>query len=64
MVHRMTGLKDGQPACVLLVFIDDATGKLLQLLFVDSESFFSYAQATEELFAAVWQAGGLLQRQT
>ena len=33
--------------CVLLVFIDDATGKLLQLLFVDSESFFSYAQATE-----------------
>lgn len=35
------------PACVLLVFIDDATGKLLQLLFVDSESFFSYTQATE-----------------
>jgi transposase len=34
-------------SCVLLVFIDDATGKLLQLLFVDSESFFSYAQATE-----------------
>src|SRR5689334_10329187 len=33
--------------CVLLVFIDDATGKLLQLLFVDTESFFSYAQATE-----------------
>jgi transposase len=26
-------------ACVLLVFIDDATGKLVQLLFVDSESF-------------------------
>lgn len=30
--------------CVLLVFIDDATGKLLQLLFVASESFFSYCQ--------------------
>jgi hypothetical protein len=36
--------------CVLLVFIDDATGKLLQLLFVDSESFFSYCQAAEGYF--------------
>ena len=36
--------------CVLLVFIDDATGKLVQLLFVDSESFFSYCQAVEEYF--------------
>ena len=29
------------------MFIDDATGKLGQLLFVDSESFVSYAQAAE-----------------
>jgi transposase len=36
--------------CVLLVFIDDATGKLVQLLFVDSESFFSYCQAAEAYF--------------
>jgi hypothetical protein len=35
---------------VLLVFIDDATGKLVQLRFVDSESFFSYAGAAEEYF--------------
>jgi transposase len=28
-------------ACVLLVFIDDATGKWVQLRFVDSERFFS-----------------------
>ena len=35
---------------MLLVFIDDATGKLVQLLFVDSESFFSYCQAAEEYF--------------
>ncbi len=34
-------------ACVLLVFIDDATGRLVQLLFVENESFFSYCQATE-----------------
>jgi hypothetical protein len=33
--------------CTLLVFIDDATGKLLQLQFADSESFFSYSQAAE-----------------
>ena len=36
--------------CVLLVFIDDATGKLLQLQFVDNESFFSYAQVAEKYF--------------
>ena len=33
------------PACSLLVFIDDATGRLGQLSLVKSESFFSYAQA-------------------
>src|SRR5512141_2938466 len=37
-------------ACVLLVFIDDATGKLVQLRFVESESFFSYCQAAEGYF--------------
>jgi transposase len=37
-------------SCVLLVFIDDATGKLVQLRFVESESFFSYAGAAEEYF--------------
>ena len=36
--------------CVLLVFIDDATGKLLQLLFVENESFFSYCIAAEGYF--------------
>jgi transposase len=36
--------------CTLLVFIDDATGKLLQLRFVESESFFSYAQSAEAYF--------------
>jgi len=37
-------------ACVLLVFIDDASGKLLQLLFVENESFFSYCTAAEGYF--------------
>lgn len=36
--------------CVLLVFIDDATGKLVQLLLVESESFFSYCQAAQGYF--------------
>jgi transposase len=38
------------PACSLLVFIDDATGKLGQLSFVKSESFFSYSQAAKQYF--------------
>ena len=37
-------------ACALLVFIDDATGRLVQLRFVDSESFFSYCEAAEGYF--------------
>lgn len=34
------------PRCTLLVYIDDATGKLLELRFVPTESFFSYCEAT------------------
>ena len=37
-------------ACVLLVFIDDATGQVIQLRFVESESFFSDAQAAQDYF--------------
>lgn len=37
-------------SCVLLVLIDDATGKLVQLRFVDSESFFSYCEVAESYF--------------
>jgi transposase len=36
--------------CVLLVFIDDATGKVVELRFVESESFFSYCEAAEGYF--------------
>jgi transposase len=36
--------------CVLLVFIDDATGKLRQLRFAGNESFFSYAEAADGYF--------------
>jgi len=39
--------EDRAPACTLLVFIDDATGRLLHLSFTPAESTFSYFAATE-----------------
>ncbi len=39
------------PACSLLVFIDDATGCLLELYFTPQESFFSYSAAMRRYFA-------------
>lgn len=41
--HRW--FEDRGPTCSLLVFIDDATGKLMQLRFVRSESAFTYFAA-------------------
>ena len=43
--HRW--FEDRAPACTLLVFIDDATGQLMQMRFVPSESTFSYFEALE-----------------
>ena len=43
--HRW--FEDRAPACTLLVFIDDATSRLMQLRFVPSESTFSYFEALE-----------------
>ncbi|WP_244598691.1 ISNCY family transposase [Rhizobium tubonense] len=43
--HRW--FEDRGDRCTLLVFIDDATGRLMQLLFVRSESAFSYFAALE-----------------
>jgi hypothetical protein len=36
--------------CTLLVFIDDATGKLQELLFVHDETFFAYCEASRHYF--------------
>lgn len=41
-------------SCVLLVFIDDATGQLLQLLLVESESFFSYCAVPSQVQDPLW----------
>src|SRR5215203_1870700 len=43
--HRW--FEDRAPPCTLLVFIDDATGRLMQLRFVASESAFSYFEALQ-----------------
>lgn len=42
--------EDRGPNCTLLVFIDDATGKLMELWFVESESFFAYGKASRHYF--------------
>ncbi|MBY4949440.1 ISNCY family transposase, partial [Cupriavidus respiraculi] len=42
--HRW--FEDRGPACTLLVYVDDATGQLMQLRFVPTESTFSYFAAT------------------
>jgi hypothetical protein len=40
------------PQCTLLVFIDDATSRLMHLKFVETESTFDYFQATREYLEA------------
>ncbi len=47
--HRW--FEDRADPCTLLVFIDDATGRLMQLRFVPSESAFSYFEALEGYLA-------------
>jgi len=41
-----TTVEDRAPACTLLVYVDDATGRLMQLLFVPTESPQAYFVAT------------------
>jgi transposase len=38
------------PRCSLLVYIDDATGQLLELWFVPEETFFGYCEASRHYF--------------
>lgn len=40
--------EDRGPACSLLVYVDDATSRLMQLLVVSSESSFTYFEATRD----------------
>jgi transposase len=38
------------PRCTLLVYIDDATGQILELWFVNDETFFGYCEASRHYF--------------
>lgn len=42
--------EDRGPRCSLLVYVDDATGQLLELWFVPHESFFGYCEASRHYF--------------
>lgn len=42
--------EDRGPSCTLLVLIDDATGRLLGLLFVDQKNFHNYARLVRSYF--------------
>ncbi|WP_024902831.1 ISNCY family transposase [Robbsia andropogonis] len=44
--------EDRVPSCTLLVFIDDATSKLMTLHFTETESTFSYFEALQQYLAA------------
>jgi transposase len=42
--------EDRGPKCTLLVYIDDASGQLLELWFVPDETFFAYCEASRHYF--------------
>jgi len=42
--------EDRGPKCTLLVYIDDATGQILELWFVKDETFFGYCEASRHYF--------------
>jgi transposase len=45
------------PRCTLLVYVDDATGKLVELWFVAHESFFGYCEASRHYFERYGKPG-------
>ena len=61
MGQIMRGSKNAESVCTLLVFIDDATGKLLELLFVPDETFFAYCEASRHYFERYGKPAGFLQ---
>ncbi len=42
--------EDRGPRCTLLVYIDDATGQLMELWFAPEETFFAYCEASRHYF--------------
>ena len=56
--------EDRGPACTLLVYVDDATSRLMQLHFVKVESTFTYFDATRGYLEQHGKPAGILQRQS
>src|SRR5437870_11561623 len=56
--------EDRGPRCTLLVYVDDATSRLMELAFAAVESTFDYFRATRRYLGAPRKADGLLQRST
>ena len=56
--------EDRGPVCTLLVYVDDATSRLMELAFAAVESTFDYFRATRRYLGAPRKADGLLQRST
>jgi hypothetical protein len=52
------GSRSRGPQCTLLVYIDDATSRLMHLKFVETESTFDYFQATREYLEAHGSVSG------
>ena len=55
--------EDRGPQCTLLVFVDDATSRLMHLQFVESKSTFRLFPCGPRLSGGLGQAGRVLQRQ-
>src|SRR4051794_409418 len=63
--HRW--FEDRGPPCTLLVFVDDATSRLMALGFVPSESTFAYFKAPSRILrysGAIWRRTANLSRST
>src|SRR5437899_2166817 len=56
--------EDRGPVSTLLVYVDDATSRLMELAFAEVESTFDYFRATRRYLGAPRKADGLLQRST
>ena len=54
--------EDRAPACSLLVYVDDASGRLMELYFTPVESTFSYFSCHKALSGSAWSPTSFLQR--
>jgi hypothetical protein len=66
IIYIMRTLSDTQfgdraPACTALVYVDDATSRLMVVLFAGVESTFAYFEATHQCLKTLRHAARILQ---